>query len=377
MKKLYKYITKQLFVSFLLVTFCLMSILWLTQSLKFVDLITNKGLPVSLFLKLTSLLMPRLFSVISPIALFVGTLFVYNRMLSDRELIVAKAAGVNHLQLAKPAFFVGILLSLVSFYVGNVGIAKAERSFSELEWQIKNDVSHLMFRPGEFNSVQTGLTVFIKAHEKDGSVSGILIHDDRKKGIKSTTSAERGIITYTDDGPRILLINGYRQELTEDSNQFISISFDTYSVDFEQAPASKKKPEKAREKNLDELLGALSNDELSKQDKNRFFLEGNKRIASPFFNLVFVLLACTGLIVGSFNRRGQSRIIVVSIVSMVVVQSLELILTSLTVKNLNFLILYYANLLLPFFICVYLLAYYNPSNIRRKKEDIEDLINNE
>ena len=51
MKKLNVYIAKQIFVGFLLVTFSLLSILWLTQSLRFVELITNKGLPLSLFIE--------------------------------------------------------------------------------------------------------------------------------------------------------------------------------------------------------------------------------------------------------------------------------------------------------------------------------------
>ena len=84
MKKLNTYIAKQIVVGFLLVSFSLMSIIWLTQSLRFVDLITNKGIAVSLFVKMTSLLMPRIFTILSPISLFAAVLFVYNRMLSDR-----------------------------------------------------------------------------------------------------------------------------------------------------------------------------------------------------------------------------------------------------------------------------------------------------
>lgn len=110
MKKLNVYIAKQIFVGFLLVTFSLLSILWLTQSLRFVELITNKGLPLSLFIEMTSLLMPRLYIILSPIALFVAVLFVYNRMLSDRELVVMKSAGISPWQNAKPALFMGIAL---------------------------------------------------------------------------------------------------------------------------------------------------------------------------------------------------------------------------------------------------------------------------
>ena len=105
MKKLNVYIAKQIFVGFLLVTFSLLSILWLTQSLRFVELITNKGLPLSLFIEMTSLLMPRLYIILSPIALFVAVLFVYNRMLSDRELVVMKSAGISPWQNAKPALW--------------------------------------------------------------------------------------------------------------------------------------------------------------------------------------------------------------------------------------------------------------------------------
>ena len=110
MKKLNKYIVKQILVGFLLVTFSLMSILWLTQSLRFVDLITGKGIPVSIFIEMTSLLMPRLFVILSPISLFVAVLFVYNRMLSDRELVVMKAAGISPWQGGQPALIVGIFV---------------------------------------------------------------------------------------------------------------------------------------------------------------------------------------------------------------------------------------------------------------------------
>ena len=103
MKKLNLYIIKQLFTGFALVTFSLMAILWLTQSLRFVQLVTNKGLPLGLFVQMTSLLMPRLFSLLSPIAMFAAVLFVYNRMLSDRELVVMKAAGISPWRNAVPA----------------------------------------------------------------------------------------------------------------------------------------------------------------------------------------------------------------------------------------------------------------------------------
>lgn len=374
MKKLNTYIAKQIFIGFLLVTFSLLSILWLTQSLRFVELITNKGLPISIFIEMTSLLMPRLYVILSPIALFVGILFVYNRMISDRELIVMKAAGISPWQNAKPAFAMGLILSIFALYVNNIGIPQAEKAFNELEWKVKNDVSHLMFREGEFTTLQHGLTVFVTTHEKDGSISGILVNDERNPKNKTTLSAERGRIIYTEKGPRIIMINGIRQEVSATGDQFSSLSFDRYSVDFGTTGPKKQKEEGAREKSLFELFNARNDPSLSPLDVNRYIVEGNKRILTPLYNLTFALLACTGLLVGSFNRRGQTKIISISIFLMVAIQAGDLAFGNIVTKHLYLLPLLYANFFIPLLACIYLLLFYNPAFFRRKKkfEELED-----
>lgn len=370
MNKLNKYIVKQIMIGFLLVTFSLMSIIWLTQSLRFVEMVTNKGLPVILFVKMTSLLMPRIFVILAPISLFVSTLFVYNRMLSDRELVVMKAAGISPWANAKGAIYAGLFLSFFNIYVNNIVIPAAEKAFNQLEWEVKNDVSHLMFREGEFTEVQYGLTVFISKHEKDGSVSGILVNDERNPQNKMTISSQKGRVIYTSKGPRLIMVNGVRQEINNKNGQFSSLSFNRYSVDFDTQSPTEEKETGARERTLWELLNAREDSTLTPNEVNRYIVEGNKRILSPMYNLIFALMACTGLLVGNFNRRGQGKIISISIIGMVTVQACDLIFGNLATKHLYLLPLLYLNFLLPLFICVYMLLFYNPAFfIRRKRPE--------
>ena len=231
MNKLNRYITKQIVIGFLIVTFSLLSIIWLTQSLNFVEMVTNKGLPVFMFVEMTSLLMPRIFVIMAPIALFVSVLFVYNRMISDRELAVMKSAGISPWCLAKAAMFMGIVLSVFNLYVNNKIIPMAEQRFAQLEWQVKNDMSHMMFKKGEFTSVQGFMTVFVTDHTDDGSVFGVLVNDERDFSKKITISAEKGRIVYTTTGPRLILVNGVRNEISNDEKQqFSSLAFDRYSA---------------------------------------------------------------------------------------------------------------------------------------------------
>lgn len=356
MKKLNIYIFKQIAIGFLLICFSLMSIIWLSQSLRFLDLIVSKGITAGIFIKLTSLLMPRVFAILSPIALFAGVLFVYNRMLADQELVVMKSSGISPWQLAKPVILSGIILALFNVYVMNIGIPKAETKFKDLEWRVKNNISQLMFREGEFTEIQDNLTVFVSNHDDDGTVSGILIDDERNPNVKSTTSAEKGLIVQTDQGPRIILINGNRQEINQRKGNFSAISFSQYSVDFGIKGSRKRGKDTARTHSFEELISALHNETLSPIDQRKWFVEGNRRITSPLLSIVFSLIACTGLLVSNFSRRGQTKTVLASITTIVIIQALDLIFGNQANKHLAWLGVMYANVLLPIIGCITLLV---------------------
>ena len=359
MRILNKYITKQIFIGFLLISFSLLAMLWLTQSLRFVEMVTRQGLPVYLFAKMTSLLMPRIFNVLSPIAVFVAVMFVYNRLIADRELVVMQSAGISPHENATAAFIIGIFMTLFNVYVMNVGIPASERSFRDLEWRVKNNITQMIFREGEFNTLKHGITVFIDKHEKDSSVSGIFVSDESKPNVKVTLTAEKGRLIQTPTGPRILFINGVRQEIDKTTYKFNSLAFSRYSAEF-NTDSSAKKNESVREKNIIELLNSAKDPSLSPQDVRKNVVEGHRRIIYPFYNLVFALLACVGLLVSSFNRRGQAKIISVEIFFMILISGTDLALTNLAGKTLVILPFLYLNCIIPLFCCLYLLWFYNP-----------------
>ncbi len=354
------YIFKQIFIGFLLVSFSLLAMLWLTQSLKFVEMVTRQGLPVYLFAEMTSLLMPRIFNILSPVAAFVTVLFVYNRLIADRELVVMQAAGVSPWQNAKAAVFMGILLSLFNVFVMNWGIPTAESKFRDLEWRVKNNLTQMIFREGEFTTLQNGITVFIDKHEDDGSVSGIFVSDESKPDVKVTLTAEKGRVIQTEKGPRILFINGVRQEINTKDYKFSTLSFSRYSAEFNNVENKKKKNQTVREKSMLELLESGKDKTLDSHEARKNIVEGNRRILYPLYNIVFALLACVGLVSGTFNRRGQTKIVGIEVLCMTVILGGDLALTNLAGRSLYFLPILYLNCLLPLFVCLYFLFFYNP-----------------
>ena len=372
MKKLDIYIAKQIGVGFLLVALSLMSMLWLTQSLKFVEMVTDKGLPVYLFVEMTSLLMPRVFSILSPIALFVAVMFVYNRLIADSELVVMKAVGISSIVIARAAIMVGVVLAVFNIFVLNYGIPMAESKFRDLEYEVKNSFTKMMLREGAFTSFKNNMTIFIDKFEDDGSVKGILVSDAKKPNEKVVTVAEKGMVEYTDIGPKILLKNGTRQMMNKKSGQFSSMRFDDYVVDFGDVSVSKKKKESVREKSIKELFVEAKNPKVSLKDRRAYKAEAHRRIIAPFFNLIFAMLACVGLLIANFNRRGQGKVITISILSMIVIQALDMSFANMARRNEWVVCLMYLNCIVPLGVISWLLIK-TPSF--KKKRTMEDLKN--
>jgi len=102
-----RYILRQTLAIMVFVAVSFTAAVWLVQSLRLIDLIVNRGLSFGLFAYLAILILPRFIDVVLPIAVFIAILFTYNRLLSESELIVMRAAGVSQAGLARPALLSG------------------------------------------------------------------------------------------------------------------------------------------------------------------------------------------------------------------------------------------------------------------------------
>ena len=80
----------------------LTGVVWVTQALRQIDLITSKGQTILIFLMITGLALPSLVAIIAPVALFAGILYTLNKLNGDSELVVMAASGVSPIRLLRP-----------------------------------------------------------------------------------------------------------------------------------------------------------------------------------------------------------------------------------------------------------------------------------
>ena len=67
-----RYIFRTTLASFVVVLVSLTGVIWITQALRGIDLMTSQGQTILTFLGVTSLVIPALVLIISPIALMIG-----------------------------------------------------------------------------------------------------------------------------------------------------------------------------------------------------------------------------------------------------------------------------------------------------------------
>ncbi|MGE5514391.1 MAG: LPS export ABC transporter permease LptF [Bacteroidota bacterium] len=342
-----RYVLRQLTVGMIFVSAALACVLWLTQSLRFVEMIVNKGIGALTFLGLTMLLMPTFLVVIIPISLFAVLLFTYNKLNADRELVVMRAAGLSHWALARPGLILGVAATVVGWLLSLWIIPTSVAAFRDLQWGIRNDLTSVLLQEGAFNKFGEGLTIYVRTRNGDGELSGILVHDKRNPEKPVTLMAEHGSLVTTPTGPRVLMLNGNRQQLPRGTGQLSLLYFDSYTVDLATATGGdQNRFRDARERSLTELMSAKERD-LGAVDYRRAKVELHQRLTSPLYGLGFAAVALAVLLTAGFDRRGQTATIVKAIAAMVVMQALALGSNNLATANLAFVPIMYMVALAP------------------------------
>jgi lipopolysaccharide export system permease protein len=333
MTRITAYILRQVLTTALFVLITLTLAIWLTQSLRFIDLIVNRGLSIGGYFYLTTLLMPSFLALVSPIALFVATMFVYNRLTGDSELVVMRAVGYGPGQLARPALLLAAGATLISYVFYLWLIPASFSQFKQLQADIRSDYSGLLLQEGAFTRIGTNLTVYVREREANGDLRGIIVHDSRDVTNPVTLLAERGTLAATDEGPRVILLNGNRQQVDREAGKLSLLYFERYSVEIGQAGGQAEyRWREPGERFLDELLWPDLDNSNDRFFANKLIAEGHTRLSTPLYVMALVIVGLACLLPGDFNRRGMGRRVLAAAVAGVAVQAVSIALPNLATR---------------------------------------------
>jgi lipopolysaccharide export system permease protein len=349
-----RYILRQLIFALIAVTTALVALIWLTQSLRFVELVVNRGLSMRVFLQLTSLLIPGFIAVILPITSFVVVQFVYQRLSGDRELTVMRSAGLSQWALARPGVMLAGIAMTASFILNIWIVPASNTAFREYQFELRNKVAAFLLQEGVFTAISDQLTVYVRKRDTDGMLHGIMVEDDRAANTQATILAENGHLVASGNVPRVLLENGSRQEIDAKTGRLDVLTFAEDTVDLSSAHGEEQRIREDNEMSMQELFHpnpAL----VPERDFGKLLVEANRRLTQPLTTVSFVLVALYFVLTGSFRRAGNLWRPLASVLTMVGLLAIGLTAQSVATRHPELIPIIWVQAILPGVVCAWLL----------------------
>jgi len=302
-----RYIFRTTIGAFLVVCASVTTLMWMTQALRDIDLMTSQGQSVLVFVGITSLIIPLLLMIIAPLALMIAAAHVLNKLGNDSELIVMNAAGMPPWILFRPFLAAGIVVSLlvsaIVVYISPKGLRELRHWASE----VRADLVTNIVQPGRFTTLESRLTLHIRERRPNGQLLGIFIDDGREPKERKTILAEQGEILKHEGSVFLVLETGSVQQHEIGQRDPTIVLFDSYAFDLSRlSTAPQNIKYSVRERYLWELFSPRPDDPLFADQPGQVRAEFHDRITAPLYPLAFVVVTFAYLGAPRTTRQGRT-----------------------------------------------------------------------
>jgi lipopolysaccharide export system permease protein len=306
MKVIERYIMRRTFALFMGTLLWTLAIVWTTQVLARIDLVTDSGQSALTFFQLATFILPSIIPIVVPFALVVAVAQTLSTMNADSELVVISAAGASRLAVVRPILLLAVAAGLFCFVVHNGIDPYARQKNRDLVAAARADFLALIIQEGTFRKVDDGLFVQIGERLPDGRLGGIFVADSRQQNVDLIYYAKTGAVIDRGD-KKVLLMNDGVVHRKSPSDDVSVIRFTSYAFDLSAfSPNNPGKILLPKDQTTQYLLNPDPNDSVYKQQPDLYQTELNKRFSEWLFPIAFALIALA--VAGDAKSHREARI---------------------------------------------------------------------
>jgi lipopolysaccharide export system permease protein len=306
MKVVERYIMRRTFVLFMGTLMWTLVIVWTTQVLARIDLVTDSGQSALTFFQVASLIIPSIIPIVVPFALVVAVAQTLSTMNADSELVVISAAGSSRLTVVRPMLLLALAASIFCFVVHNGIDPYARQKNRELVASVRADFLSLIVQEGTFRKIEDGLFIQIGERFPDSRLGGIFVADSREPGVDLIYYAKTGAVIDQGD-KKVLLMNDGVVNRKVPSGDVSVVRFTSYAFDLSAFAADTGDAILLpKDQTTQYLLNPDANDSMFKQSPDLYRTELNKRFSEWLFPIAFALIALA--VAGDAKSHREARI---------------------------------------------------------------------
>ncbi|MCX2723156.1 LPS export ABC transporter permease LptF [Roseibium salinum] len=322
MKTIERYIVRRTVYAFTLTIAAMTGVVWATQALRQLDLVTSKGQTIVQFIGITILALPFLIVIVAPFALMIALILVLNALSGDSELIVIDASGGSRFLVLRPVMIfstvVMLLTASMSLYFAPMGLAQLRTEIT----RVRADLVANIVKPGRFITVEDGLTFHIRNRSGKGTLDGLLLHDTRDAETAFTYQADTGLIVEAADRTLLVMQNGTIQRRPKQEGDISIVRFQSYAFDLSNLiPEAGEPVFKASERTTTNLLSPGRNDAYALKNPEKLTTELHERFSQPLYCIAFGLIVFAYLGKARTTRQSRGLAVVAAIASCVLLRT--------------------------------------------------------
>lgn len=320
-----RYILRLLMLHFGFFGLVLVLVYWINRAVGLFDQLIANGESAGVFLELSMLMLPLVISIVLPVAAFIASVFVTNRLSAESELVVAQAAGYGPFRLARPVFVFGVFAGLFIAVLSHVLVPMSQQRLAQRQAEISQNITSRFLTEGSFVHPSDGITIYIRDITPEGELNDVFLSDVRNPDRRFTYSAQRAFILKAEAGPRLVMLDGLAQVLDTETQRLTLTGFEDFTYDLAALTDTELFAARTTWHLFTPDLLRASPALLAETGATRaeFLYEAHARTARALLALVAALTGFSVLLMGAFSRFGLWRQIVAAVVLLALLASLD------------------------------------------------------
>jgi LPS export ABC transporter permease LptG len=184
----------------------LSAILLIQQTTKFTEVLGSSAAPLRLAAEVTLNLLPNILIFTLPMSVLVGVATGFGQLGHDSELTAIQAAGVGTSRIILLPLLLGLLFSLLTFYVGFWVAPAAAKELRDIGLRIAFYKLESPVDPRSFYTGMQGKVIYVREGDKEtGQWGRIFMHWQEPEGQVRLVTARSGRLDFSGERTELLL----------------------------------------------------------------------------------------------------------------------------------------------------------------------------
>ena len=200
---------------FLIVSLSLSLIVWIIQSVNYLDFISKDGHGFKVYFAFVSLNFPKIFSKIILFSYFISLFYILLKYQSNNEILIFWTNGISKIKLVNFIVKVSIVFTIIQISIVYFLIPKSQDYSRDFIRSSKIDLFSSLITEKKFIDTVKNFTIFVEKIDANGNLQNIFLKDSISDSNNQIISAKSGKIVEKGSDKFLILNFGQILDLAD------------------------------------------------------------------------------------------------------------------------------------------------------------------